>query len=52
MSSGEGVLCGSCLVGLAVAEHGEQDVDAAACEADEGSVVAFAGSAFAVVVGP
>jgi hypothetical protein len=29
------------LVGLVVAEHGEQDVDAAAGEADEGGVVAL-----------
>jgi hypothetical protein len=41
-SSGEGVVCGPSLVGLSVAEHGEQDVDAAAGEADEGGVVAFA----------
>ena len=39
------------LVGHLVAEHGEQDVDAAAGEADEGGVVAFALGAFAVVVG-
>jgi len=39
------------LVGLAVSEHGEEDVDAAAGQADDGSVVAFAFGAFAVVVG-
>ena len=39
------------MVWLPVAEHGEQDVDAAAGEADEGGVVSFALGAFAVVVG-
>jgi hypothetical protein len=38
-------------VGLLVAEHGEQDVEASAGEADEGGVVAFAAGSFAVVVG-
>ena len=35
----------------AVAEHGVEDVDAAAGEADEGGVVVFALGAFVVVVG-
>lgn len=34
-----------------VAEHGEQDVDAAAGQADQGGVVAFALGSLAVVVG-
>src|SRR5712691_4541876 len=37
------------LVGLAGGEHGEDDVAAAAGQADQGSVVAFAFGAFAVV---
>ena len=39
------------LVGLAVAEHGVEDVAAAAGEADEGGVVFLALGSFAVVVG-
>ncbi len=39
------------LVGLAGAEHGEDDVAAAAGQADQGGVVAFAFGAFAVVEG-
>jgi len=39
------------LVGDLVAEHGEQDVNAAAGEADEGGVVFLTLGAFAVVVG-
>jgi hypothetical protein len=46
-----GVGGGGVLVGGAVAEHGVDDVGAAAGEADEGGVVAFAGGSFAVVVG-
>lgn len=37
-------------VGAAVAEHGEQDAGAAAGQADQGGVVAFALGSFAVVV--
>jgi hypothetical protein len=33
-----------------VAEHGEENIRAAACEGDEGLVVAFAFGSFAVVV--
>lgn len=40
------------LAGLAVAERGEQDVGAAAGEADEGGVVRLTFGAFAGVVGP
>ena len=40
------------LVDGAVAEHRVEDVGAAASQADEGGVVAFACGAFAVVVGP
>jgi hypothetical protein len=36
---------------LRVAEHGVDDVDAVAGEADQGGVVSFALGAFAVVVG-
>jgi N-methylhydantoinase A len=39
-------------VGLAVAEHGEQDVGAASGKADQGGVVALARGPLAVVVGP
>lgn len=39
------------LVGLVVAEHGEQDVDSSSGQADQGGVVSFTGGAFAVVVG-
>ena len=39
------------LVGLAGDEHGEDDVAAAAGQADEGGVVAFAFGSFAVVEG-
>jgi hypothetical protein len=39
------------LVGLAVAEHGEDDVASASGEADQGGVVFLAFGAFAVVVG-
>ena len=39
------------LVGLASDEHGEDDVAAAAGQADEGGVVAFAFGSFAVVEG-
>jgi hypothetical protein len=38
------------LVGLAVAEHGEDDVASASGEADQGGVVFLAFGAFAVVV--
>jgi hypothetical protein len=38
-------------VGLAVPEHGEQDVDAAAGQTDQGGVVSLASSPFPVVVG-
>ena len=38
-------------VGRAVAEHGEQDVGAAAGQADQGGVVPLALGSFAVVVG-
>src|SRR5699024_4570051 len=40
------------LVVGSVSEHGEEDVAAAAGQADEGGVVALALGAFAVVVGP
>lgn len=45
--------CSGCgwLVEGAVAEHGEEDVDAASGECDEGGDVVFALAAFAVVVG-
>jgi hypothetical protein len=56
LSSGGGFGVGCCgerwLVGLAVADHGVEDVDAAAGEADQRGGVSFAGGAFAVVVGP
>jgi hypothetical protein len=39
-------------VGLVVSEHGVEDVGAAAGEGDEGLVVFFLLSSFAVVVGP
>src|SRR5687768_1765974 len=48
LSSGFG---GSDLVGLAVAEHGVQDVDAASCERDDGLVVGLAFGSFAGVEG-
>lgn len=45
--------CGRfCLVVGAVAEHGVEDVAAAAGEADEGGVVLLASGSFPVVVGP
>jgi transposase len=47
-SSGRG---GRGLVEGAVAEHGEEDVDAAAGECDEGGDVVFAFASFPVVVG-
>jgi hypothetical protein len=53
LSSGEGeFFCRFVLVGRAGAEHGVQDVDAAAGEADEGGVVFLALSAFPVVASP
>jgi hypothetical protein len=48
LSSGEGVVG---LIEGAVAEHGVEDVTAAAGEGDEGLVVAFALSDLPVVVG-
>lgn len=55
LSSGGGARSGCrrdwLLVGLAVGEHGVDDVDAAAGEADQYGVVSLALSAFAVVVG-
>jgi len=40
------------LVDGPVAEHGVEDVDASAGQADQGGVVLLAGGAFAVAVGP
>lgn len=55
LSSGQDHLAargrGPWTVGLAVAEHGEQDVDASAGQADQGSVVSSSFNALAVVVG-
>lgn len=39
-------------VGRAVPQHGEQDIDAATGEADEGGVVAPTAGSFAVVASP
>ena len=53
LSSREGFGCSLWgAVGLAVAEHGVDDVGAAAGQADQGGVVPFAGGSLAVVVGP
>lgn len=49
--AGIGLGGGGVLVGLAVAEHGEDDVDASAGEADQGGVVTLVLGSFAVVVG-
>ena len=49
-SSGDRCDGAAWLVGRAVAQHGVQDVAAAAREADQGGVVAFTFSSFAVVV--
>jgi hypothetical protein len=49
--AGGGFVGDRLLVGLAVAEHGEQDVDTAAGQADQGSVVPLALSSLPVVVG-
>lgn len=43
--------CGGWLVEGAIAEHGEQDVDAATGEADEGCDVVFSLASLPVVVG-
>ena len=51
LSSRSGSGLGVAVVG-AVAEHGVEDVAAAAGEADEGGVVFLALGSFAVVVGP
>ena len=55
LSSGGGVQVGlgqrGELVGLAVAEHGVDDVGAAAGEADQGGVVPLALCPFTVIVG-
>jgi hypothetical protein len=53
LSSREGLGCSLwSAVGLAVAEHGVDDVGAAAGQADQGGVVPLAGGSLAVVVGP
>ena len=52
LSSRVGGVGGGGAVVLAGAEHGVQDVDAPAGEADEGGIVAFALRLVFVVVGP
>jgi hypothetical protein len=47
-----GFVCGFRLIRGVGAEHGVQDVDAAAGEADQGGVVFLALGSFPVVVGP
>ena len=47
-----GLVCGWGVVGGLVFEHGEDEVAAAAGDADDGGVVVYSFCSFALVVGP